>query len=425
MIRFFVLIIALFLTLNCIATSLFDGEKDALEKLESKVSTSNYIDDVNCSLLKLYESANIWWKDSNFIPDSIKSIKIPRYPELIYSSRISDLDEKTPIKLDYNEHVFRYIDAYGVRNRDKLQIIMTRLAYYFPVFEECLDKYGLPLELKYLAAVESALDPTAVSKSGAVGLWQFMKGTSDLFDLSVTSYIDERRDVYKSTDAACRYLKYLYETFGDWQLALAAYNGGPGSVKKAIARSGGKTNYWELRPYFTDQMQNYVPAFIAMNYLMSYHAEHNIFPVQTFIENIQTDTVMVSGYIHLRNISELTGADYELLRKLNPVYTYSYIPMDGLNHTLVLPFDVTHLFYEKKNEIVAMKDSVAFDSVAIPPFMVKPVRDSVIYYIVVSGDNFFRLTQKFACTIPEVYKWNNLGENYMLKVGDKLKILVE
>lgn len=426
MIKCYALVFVIILSAKGFLFASTDGGKENAEKVASPViTTADYLSGINLSLTSLYDSANIWWTHSNLLPDSIRSIKIPRYPDYIYGGRIADLDERTPIKLDYNEHVLKYIDAYGVRNRDKLQIIMTRSAYYFPIFEEYLDKYGLPLELKYLAAVESALDPTAVSKSGAVGLWQFMKGTSDLFNLNVTSYIDERRDVYKSTDAACRYLKYLYETFGDWQLALAAYNGGPGTVKKAIAKSGGKTNYWELRPYFTDQMQNYVPAFIAMNYLMGYHAEHNIFPVQSFIESFKTDTVEVTGYIHLRNVADMTGADYELLRKLNPVYTYSYIPMDGSMHTLVLPMDKTHLFYEKKTDIVALRDSVADDSAAIPPFMVKPVRDSIIYYDVVSGDNFFRITQKFGCTIPEIYKWNNLGENYMLKAGDKLKIIVE
>jgi membrane-bound lytic murein transglycosylase D len=312
-----------------------------------------------------------------------------------------------------------------VQNRDKLQLIMTRSAFYFPIFEECLNKYNLPLELKYLAAVESALDPTAISKSGAVGLWQFMKPTSDIFDLQVTSYIDERRDVYKSTDAACRYLKSLYEMFGDWQLALVAYNGGPGTVKKAIARSGGKNSYWELRPYFTDQMQNYVPAFIAMNYLMAYHAEHNIFPAISFVEANKTDTVMVAGYMHLKNIADVTCVDYELLKQLNPVYTYSYIPMDGNSHMLILPIEVTHLFLENTEQIVIMRDSIASDTNSIPPFMVKPVRINTVYHEVISGDNMFRIAIRYNCSIPEIYNWNSIGEDYVLKVGDRLKIMVE
>jgi len=412
-------------TLQAFASFSRDGDDEVKKGQTTENAEVSYIDRINTSLYYLYDSANIWWNSPAYITDSIRNISIPRYPDYVYKQRISDMDERTPIKLDYNESVLKYIDAYGVRNRDKMQIVMTRSAYYFPIFEECLAKYNLPLELKYLAAVESALDPTAVSKSGAVGLWQFMKPTADLFNLQVTSYVDERRDVYLATDAACRYLKCLYEMFGDWQLALVAYNGGPGTVKKAIARSGGKTDYWELRPYFTDQMQNYVPAFIAMNYLMVYHAEHNIFPVQSFIEANKTDTLQVSGYLHLSNVASLTGTDYEILKKLNPVYTYSYIPMDGNSHTLVLPIEATHLFFEKEAEIVALHDSVASDTVSIPPFMVKPVRPNTIYHDVVSGDNMFRLAMKYNCSIPEIYKWNNLSDTYVLKVGDRLKIMIE
>ncbi len=400
-----------------------DGDKNPYISVPANVS---YIEKINSALLNLYDSINIWWLNDMSISDSLRNEKAPRYPEYIYKSRIEDLNQRTPIKLEYNEYVLKYIEAYSLKNRPKLKMIMAKSVYYFPIFEGYLSKYGLPLELKYLAAVESALDPNAVSKSGAVGLWQFMKPTSDLFDIVVTSYIDERKDAFKSTDAACKYLKYLYETFGDWQLALAAYNGGPGTVKKAIARSGGKTNYWELRPYFTEQMQNYVPAFIAMNYLMCYHSEHNIFPEQIFIENFKTDTLMIEGYVHLRNISELVGVDYNLLKLLNPIYTYAYIPMDGNFHSLVLPIEAVHKFYEKQNDIIALKDSVAVDTLAnIPPFLNKPIRENTVYHQVIKGDNLFRIAQKYDCSIPEIYKWNELNDNYVLKVGDKLKIYVK
>lgn len=418
--------IIIFVSLFIFSKALFcniDG--DGASRVSACESVS-YIDRVNSSLSSFYDSTNIWWASQSVISDSLRKVNCPYYPEYVYNSRIADLDEKTPIKLEYNEHVLKYIEAYGVKNRPKLQSIISKSAYYFPIFEEYLDKYGLPLELKYLAAVESALDARAVSKSGAVGLWQFMKPTSDLLDVKVTSYIDERRDVYKSTDAACRYLKYLYETFGDWQLALAAFNGGPGTVKKAIAQSGGKTNYWDLRPYFTEQMRNYVPAFIAMNYLMEYHAEHNIFPNDVFIESVKTDTLYVNGYVHLKNIAELVGTDYELLKNLNPVYTYAYIPMDGDKHCLVLPFDVVHKYYQKEQEIVALKNNVKNDTVLTqPPFMQKPVRENIIYHNVERGDNLFRISQRYACTIPEIYQWNNLDDNYILRVGDSLKIMIE
>ncbi|HNQ68137.1 MAG TPA: transglycosylase SLT domain-containing protein [Bacteroidales bacterium] len=405
----------------------FDGgkknNKDA-EATQDQNTTINLYEKIDAAMFCLYDSSNIWWISPDKVSDSIRNINIPRYPDYVYEKRIKDLNETTPMDLDYNEYVLKYIDAYGVRNRDKLQIVITRSAYYFPIFEEYLDKYNLPLELKYLAAVESALDPTAVSPSGAVGLWQFMKPTADLFNLTISSYIDERRDVYKSTDAACRYLKCLYEMFEDWQLALVAYNGGPGTVKKAIARSGGKTDYWDLRPYFTPQMQNYVPAFIAMYYLMEYHAEHNIFPNQTFIEANKTDTLLVHGYLHLSNIAEATGVDVNLLKKLNPIYSYGYIPMDGNDYTLVLPTEVTHIFLDNSEKIEARRDTVT-DSLVVPPFMVRPVRPNVVYHQVVSGDNFFRLAAKYNCSIPEIYKWNALSEGYVLKIGDTIKIMTE
>ncbi|MDD3740200.1 MAG: transglycosylase SLT domain-containing protein [Bacteroidales bacterium] len=399
------------------------NKKDS-DTIKEQKADNNYYEKLNDAMFCLYDSSNIWWISSEKISDSLRNVKIPRYPDCVYEKRINDLNETTPMDLDYNEYVLKYIDAYGVRNRDKLQIVMTKSAYYFPIFEEYLDKYNLPLELKYLAAVESALDPTAVSPSGAVGLWQFMKPTADLFNLNITSYIDERRDVYKSTDAACRYLKCLYEMFEDWQLALVAYNGGPGTVKKAIARSGGKTDYWDLRPYFTTQMQNYVPAFIAMYYLMEYHAEHNIFPVQTFIEANKTDTLLVRGYLHLSNIAEVTGTDANLLKKLNPIYSYGYIPMDGDDHILVLPTEVTHIFLDNSDKLETRRDTVT-DSLVVPPFMVRPERPNIIHHQVVSGDNFFRLAAKYNCSIPEIYKWNGLAEGYVLKIGDSLKIFVE
>jgi membrane-bound lytic murein transglycosylase D len=403
-----------------------DGGKNQI-KTQKQEETTSYIDKINYSLNRLYDSVNIWWTSKFEISDSLSQISAPTYPSIIYEQRINYLNELSPIKLNYNEHVQVYIDAYGLRNRDKLQIVMAKSMYYFPIFEEYLSKYGLPLELKYLAAVESALDPNAISKSGAVGLWQFMKTTSDLFDINVTSYIDERRDVHKSTDAACRYLKYLFNTFGDWQLALAAYNGGPGTVKKAIARSGGKTNYWEIRPYFTNQMQNYVPAFIAMNYLMVYHAEHNIFPESSFVEAMKTDTLQVLGPLRLAQISEIIQFDLTTLKALNPIYLYSYIPADGSYHTLVLPHDLIHTYLEKTEEIysIQVSDSTYSDTVSNNYQVVRPDRNNIVYHKIISGDNFFRLALTYNCSVVEIYKWNNLDENYMLKIGDKLKFIVE
>lgn len=393
------------------------------------------IDKINNSLLKLCDSVNIWWTSkSNVSYDTFNISKIPSYPVYVYEQRIKDLSNTSPIKLEYNDFVKYYIDAYGINNREKLSRIISLSSYYFPIFEECLAKYQLPIELKYVAAVESALDANAISSSGAVGLWQFIKSTSDIMNLKVSSYIDERRDVYLSTDAACRYMKYLYDIFKDWHLVLAAYNGGPGTVKKAIARSGGKTNYWELRPYFTQQMQNYVPAFIAMSYLMKYHAEHNIFPKEKFVEAYKTDTLQVTGPMYLKAIAEITNIDFQIIKKLNPIYLRDYIPSDNQSHTLVLPIEVTHLFLLNQNNIYKQQDSILLadkqenkiDSLVNTIMHKDPkIKNKIVYHQIAKGDNLYRLSLKYQCTIEDIFKWNNYKEDYVLRVGDKVKIMTE
>ncbi len=378
----------------------------------------------NCAS-KFCDSVNIWWKSPQSISDSIRKLSAPSYPEVIYEKRISNLDELTSIKLEYNDVVQKYINAYGKQNRPKMQKMIALSAYYFPIFEEYLSKHGLPLELKYLAAVESSLDPNAISKSGAVGLWQFLKPTADVVGLKVTTYIDERRDVRKSTDAACRYLKYLYETFDDWQLALAAYNGGQGTVKKAIERSGGKTNHWELLPYFTEQMKNYVGAFIAMEYLMQYHAEHNLFPNREIIEYMKTDTLHVKGPLHLKNIAQSIQIDYETLKFLNPEYIQSYIPNDGNYHAITMPFDKTEIFIAKQNELYNIPQQVNDSIIATQELPTTVKRDNVVIHKVISGDNLFRISMKYKCSVNEIKQWNNMDENHVIHVGDEIKIYTE
>ena len=388
-------------------------------------SDTSLIGRINKSMSRKYDSVNVWWRSPASVPDSIRQLKAPNYPEIVYEKRIANLDELTSIKLEYNDVVLKYIKAYGLSNRPKMQKVIGLSAYYFPIFEEYFAKYGLPLELKYLAAVESSLDPNAISKSGAVGLWQFLKPTADVMGLKVTTYIDERRDVRKSTDAACRYLRYLYETFGDWQLALVAYNGGQGTVKNAIERSGGKTNHWDLLPFFTEQMKNYVGAFIAMEYLMQYHAEHNLFPNKDYIEYMKTDTLQVKGPIHLKNVAQSTGIEYETLKALNPQYLLSYIPNDGEYHTLTMPFDKTTVFLSKMTEVQNVPQQVNDSIIATEELPSTIKRDKLVIHKVVAGDNLFRISMKYSCSINEIKKWNGMAEDHVIHVGDEIKIYLE
>jgi membrane-bound lytic murein transglycosylase D len=210
-----------------------------------------------------------------FAPDSV-----PKYDALVYEARLAKLNAQSPFDLVYNPQVQGYINLYVFRQRKQVERMLGLSQLYYPMFEEQLDKYKLPLELKHLAVIESALNPTATSRSGARGLWQFMYTTGKAYDLEVTSYVDERCDPYQSTQAACEYLQFLYGMFGDWQLVLAAYNAGPGTINKAIRRAGGgKKTYWEIRPFLPVETQGYVPAFIAANYVMNFHEEHNLYAI--------------------------------------------------------------------------------------------------------------------------------------------------
>lgn len=237
------------------------------------------------------------------------------YHDTVYSDRLYRLPSE--MELSFNHVVRSYIEMYSVRRREQVAYMLTLGDYYFPLFEEMLDRHGLPLELKYLPVIESALNPVAVSRMGATGLWQFMLKTGQGYGLEVNSLVDERRDPYKSTEAAVRYLKDLYSIYGDWNLVIAAYNCGPGNVNKAIARSGGKQDYWEIYYRLPRETRGYVPAFIAANYIMNYYAEHNICPMKP--NDFQAlDTVHVNQEIHFGQISEILDIPVNELQRLNP-----------------------------------------------------------------------------------------------------------
>lgn len=240
------------------------------------------------------------------------------------------------IEMPYNEVVQKFIDQYAGRLRRSVSIILGASNFYTPIFEEALEAYQLPLELKYLPVIESALNPTAVSRAGAVGLWQFMITTGKQYGLEVTSLIDERRDPIKASYAAARYLKDLYEIFGDWTLVIASYNCGPANVRKAIARAGGEKDYWRIYPYLPKETRGYVPAFIAANYIMNHYCDHNICPAAAQLP-ASTDTVTVTRNLHMDQVVALCNVKAEELRALNPQYRTSLIPGDGHECTLRLP----------------------------------------------------------------------------------------
>lgn len=345
-----------------------------------------------------------------------------RFTPLAYEYFIEKLDQETPLELTYNSFVQEKIDDYLHNRRKDLEDILARTDYYFPIIESYLDKYNLPLELKYIAVIESGLNPFARSRSGAVGIWQFLYSTCSLFDLKVNSYIDERRDIYKSTDAACRYLIYLHNTFNDWNLVIASYNGGPGEVRKAIERSGGKTDYWQLRPYLSDQAANYVPSFIAMNYLMNFYRQHGIEKAVNILPYSNTDTLHIHYAVSFEQISAVIHIPVNILSQLNPVYTKKYIPQLSSPCILILPKGKVKDYLENENNIIAYK-GVHKDYNTLLEHAGDTVNRVPVIHIVEKGEYFHKIAITYNCTVENIKAWNNL-HNMNLHPGQELIIWI-
>ncbi len=343
------------------------------------------------------------------------------YPDSVYRRRLEMLPAY--IEMPYNSVVRQFIDLYTGRRRELVEYMLGLGVYYFPIFEQELEKNGLPLELKYLPIIESALNPKATSRAGAAGLWQFMLPTAKLMGLEVNSLVDERRDPYKSSAAAARYLKELYDIYQDWNLVIAAYNCGPGTVNKAIRRAGGKRDYWEIYYYLPRETRSYVPLFIAANYVMTYYNEHNICPVQTdFTTSI--DTVELNRPYHMVQISEVLKVPIEQIRDLNPHYRRDIIPGDSIkSRSLCLPSQYIYAFIEEQDSIVAYKaDSLQRRSIAGPLLAKgKAGIGTAIYYKIKNGDTLSTIARKHRVSIKDLKEWNNL-KNSKIRAGKTLII---
>jgi len=345
----------------------------------------------------------------------------------LLKKRLAVLDAKTPFNMVYNQELENLIKSY-IKNRPKaISNLMAKSKYYFPLFEEKLDLYDVPMEVKYLAIIESALQPKARSKVGATGLWQFMLATGKQYGLDVTSYVDERQDPILSSEAAAKHLSDLYDIFEDWDLALAAYNSGAGNVNKAIRRAGGKKNYWNIRPYLPRETANYVPIFYATMYMFEYGESHNIIPDKNFkLQYYEVDTIQVKRNITFEQIKTTTGIDISLLEFLNPIYKLNIIPYEeGKNYYLTLPKEYVGLFVQNEDLIYAYVDAEAAKRE-------KPVVENVVVttsnteaksitYRVKSGDYLGKIADKHNVTVKNIMKWNHL-KSTKVHVGQKLKI---
>ncbi|MGJ8759462.1 lytic transglycosylase domain-containing protein [Polaribacter sp. HaHaR_3_91] len=334
--------------------------------------------------------------------------------------RLTALNNKTPFNLAFNPSLEQVINSYLLHRKRYYPALMAKAKYYFPMFEQYLDQYDIPLEMKYLAIVESALRPKIKSGAGATGLWQFMYGTGVEFDLKVSSYVDERQDPVKATIAACKYLSQLFTVFGDWDLALAAYNSGPGNVRKAIKRSGGYTNYWNIRPYLPRETASYVPAFYATMYIFEYANEHNIYSELPQFFNFQTDTIHVKRTISFDQISEKIAIDEEVLSELNPSYKLDIIPfVEDKNYALILPSNKIIEFLDKEKEIYALADTD--DAQREKPLPKYFEMDQRIRYRVVNGDFLGKIANKFGVRVSDLKRWNSLKTS-RLKIGQRLSV---
>lgn len=314
-----------------------DGKEETIDLPEAM----NYEVD---SLLNLYYSKTYLQQDE----DCNYRDENRDYPKEVYIERLSRLPNV--MEMPYNEIVQKFIDRYTGRLRHSVSYMLGASNFYIPIFEEALEAYGLPHELKYLPVIESALNPKATSHAGAAGLWQFMVATGKQYGLEINSLIDERRDPIKSSYAAAHYLKDLYNIFGDWSLVIAAYNCGPENINKAIHRADGQADYWKIYPYLPRETRGYVPAFIAANYVMNYYCEHNICPMRTTLP-AKTDTVVVSKDVHLKQIADVCGIDIEELRTLNPQYRRDIVNGNNKPSVIRLPANATNTFIANEDSI--------------------------------------------------------------------------
>lgn len=336
-----------------------------------------------------------------------KPDEVPTYADSVYFNRISKMNVATPIELSYNRYVRNFIHLYAVQRRGLTSRLLGLAELYFPLFEEHLDRLNLPLELKYLAVVESALIPNARSRVGATGLWQFMYGTGKMYGLNVTSFVDDRSDPYKSTVAAAEHLRDLYNLYNDWLLALAAYNSGAGNVNRAIRRSGGKMNFWEISPYLPRETRSYVPAFIAVAYVMNHAAEHNLYPVKPAFMHFDVDTVTVKDVLSFEQISEKLNIPVEQLKFLNPAYRHGIIPSTSdKKYVLRLPRQYIADFITHEDELYTYRTEKGIERESLLAKM-KNIREQQ-YHRVRSGENLGLIAQRYRVSVSNLRKWNKI-----------------
>ena len=389
----------------------YEGTQDS-----DSLIIENYTAEVSDSLLNIWYAHKMTNVESEiFDMDSVKFQS--NVPDSVYIKRIEQMNSF--ITLPYNDIVKNHIIRYSEKMPKTMSHILGLCEYYMPIFEETFNRYDMPEELKAMAIIESALNPVAVSRVGAKGMWQFMYHTAKLYGLHIDSFVDERLDPVKAADAAARYLKDAYNIFGDWNLAIASYNCGAGNVNKAIRRSGGKRGFWDIWPYLPRETRGYGPAFVGALYTLKYYREHGIRP-EAIQMPAHVDTFKINKMVHLKQVSELTGAPLEELKNLNPQYRHEIIPGNEREYILRLPYQYTNAFIEHEDTLHLHKADVYFN-----PTTIKKIKDGGdgerIVYRVKKGDVLGKIAGKYRVSVAQIKRWNNLKSNN-IRIGQRLII---
>ncbi|MBU3857430.1 MULTISPECIES: lytic transglycosylase domain-containing protein [Bacteroides] len=396
-------------TEKSIVISAADGQKEEIDLPQGMISTTDslYLDWISKHYINPNENCTMRTENPP-VSDSIYMDRLKRIPAII--------------EMPYNEIVRKFIDMYATRLRQKVAFMLSANNFYMPIFEEALDLYDLPLELKYLPVIESALNPMATSTQGATGLWQFMLRTGQVYGLKVNSLVDERRDPIKSTRAAARYLKDLYDIYQDWNLVLAAYNCGPGTINKAIRRAGGDKDFWEIYNYLPKETRGYVPAFIAANYIMTYYCEHYISPMEMRMPE-STDTIHVSRPLNLNQVADVCKINIDELRALNPEFKKDLIPGNEKPYALRLPTNMVSTFIDKEDSIYAYKADTYLtrrSTVAVKN-ATGTSKGKAVYHRIRNGETLGGIAARYGVSINQLRRLNGIkGSN--IRAGKSLRI---
>jgi membrane-bound lytic murein transglycosylase D len=417
-------------------------------KVNQPVLQISYLDSIKASFVHDEIAAcvdSLWLKEltnEDIFPEllnDIATIDVDKEVDYELSTellkkRFKEMDAKSPFNIQYNPAVENVIKSFLKNRKKSFERLMAISEYYFPMFEESLAKQNVPLEIKYLSIVESALNPKAVSRVGATGLWQFMYQTGKEYNLEVDSYVDERSDPLKSSKAATQYMTNMYRIFGDWELVLASYNSGAGNVAKAIRRSGGQQNYWNIRKYLPKETQGYVPAFLATMYIYEYHKEHGFVPNRALVKHFETDTIMIKKEMSFKQIADLMDVPVSQIQLLNPSYKLNVVPFyPNKPHFLRLPKEKIGVFTSNEDKIYAYVDRERM-KIEMPHFVTNSrvasngissnskYTTNTKYHTIRRGESLGLISNKYGVAVSDLKRWNNLRSN-RINSGSKLKIV--